>query len=773
MQDTYSTIEEHLDLTLAKLCLDLDMKMYKEVFAAYESLGRRHAICDRLGSHFITAIHEASHAAARGDEGGKSASRRPADLGMGHARQSQFKALCGKLPPAKFESCLVDICEAMCRIMIAFNKMVEEHAVMEESGSAITPEDSEDADDAGPDESSTDPTAEETAAAEAAAAQPFPSTSSAAPAPASASAETITPREYELMKFEVHRGRIWQDAQRQVATYMLEVELSVLPLNTFLQLLGHVRRFVSIGEDFSEHKSPQLEKVIRQKSLTYFWDSHKRMLETLQDQINRDLWVGMAVVKDFNIFFLKEYSFLRKTQKAGGGIGDGDGGEYSGVGGQLKGFVENDQLFRQNRLELAEKDSQSITFERPKPKKQTSVTEDDGDDTPPEGGGAAVATPTPTPTPKAADGPPPPVRPPPPHCSEACMLVVRCFGKYLQMMDVLKAISGEIFESMVELYYYYVDSVWGFFVRSGKLTYQENVLSGRAGTTLARLAKAKAAPPDTIAPSNPDETTRPNLLYEMAKSSPPTLAAGVDLVSDKGLHGLGARVTAVESLTFLATVLRSLRPNFQKRLPSSRARFVDGFYDEMVSPIPELRWLIYKNGAATLLPLAPIVKMISSVKWDPKEILSDHNKYVDELIASVNSLAGKIRRLGEASLPQVAYDSVWTEITHEINVMFVNGYSNTKKCTMEGRALMQLDYRQYLSKLAKVCTVKPNTEHVDIFIRAFYLQEEELEPWLREQRKRYAKQQLTNVIQVQSVKLDKKIKTKMLKFVEELYMYNS
>lgn len=229
----------------------------------------------------------------------------------------------------------------------------------------------------------------------------------------------------------------------------------------------------------------------------------------------------------------------------------------------------------------------------------------------------------------------------------------------------------------------------------------------------------------------------------------------------------------MESLTFLATVLRSLKPNFQKRLLSSRQKFFEGFYAEMVATIPELRWFVYKNAASTLMPLAPIISKIGKVKWDPKEILSQHNGYVGDLVLGLQVVSQRIGILGQKRLPLVAYDSIWTEITHEINVMFVNGFSNTKKCSMEGRALMQLDYREYLSKLSKMCTVKPNTEHVDIFLHAFYLLEDEIEKWLRENRKRYAKKQLQNVINVSSVKLAKKTRQAMLKLVDDLYLYNS
>lgn len=43
---------------------------------------------------------------------------------------------------------------------------------------------------------------------------------------------------------------------------------------------------------------------------------------------------------------------------------------------------------------------------------------------------------------------------------------------------------------------------------------------------------------------------------------------------------------------------------------------------------------------------------------------------------------------------------------------------------------MQLDYRQYLSKLEKITPVEPQVDYVDTFIKAYYLPEADFEAWL-------------------------------------------
>lgn len=63
-------------------------------------------------------------------------------------------------------------------------------------------------------------------------------------------------------------------------------------------------------------------------------------------------------------------------------------------------------------------------------------------------------------------------------------------------------------------------------------------------------------------------------------------------------------------------------------------------------------------------------------------------------------------------------------------------FSYAKKCTHEGRALMQLDYQQFLLKLEKLMTLRPipDKEFVENYIKAFYLPESSMEQWIIERK---------------------------------------
>jgi len=232
---------------------------------------------------------------------------------------------------------------------------------------------------------------------------------------------------------------------------------------------------------------------------------------------------------------------------------------------------------------------------------------------------------------------------------------------------VLKVISVEVFESMQELLLYFMDCVWQFF-SSDCTKYGQNVLSPKARFALTKIAKIRDPAADDF------NSTKPGAKEESSLGVP-DLTDDVQLDSESSLFGLAARVTGMESLTFLATVLRSLKPRLGQRLPGSQGRFILAFFSEIVDVVPELRWFVYKNISARLFDkrLAAMTKKMSSTKWDAKEILSQHNKYIDELVKDLNILSTRIDGLGASRLPSVAYQTIWAEVLQQINAEFLNG----------------------------------------------------------------------------------------------------
>lgn len=68
----------------------------------------------------------------------------------------------------------------------------------------------------------------------------------------------------------------------------------------------------------------------------------------------------------------------------------------------------------------------------------------------------------------------------------------------------------------------------------------------------------------------------------------------------------------------------------------------------------------------------------------------------------------------------------------KLNILL--SFSEAKKCSNGGRALMQLDFTQFLSKFEKISSMRPipHKEYVENYVKAYYLPESELEKWIKE-----------------------------------------
>jgi len=78
----------------------------------------------------------------------------------------------------------------------------------------------------------------------------------------------------------------------------------------------------------------------------------------------------------------------------------------------------------------------------------------------------------------------------------------------------------------------------------------------------------------------------------------------------------------------------------------------------------------------------------------------------------------------------------------------VDGYSYTKKCSDEGRALMSLDVKTLQAGLRKLLPGQAlKMDFVDNYIRAFYLPPEQLLDWAR-LHPEYSVKQLTGLVSV-------------------------
>lgn len=251
----------------------------------------------------------------------------------------------------------------------------------------------------------------------------------------------------------------------------------------------------------------------------------------------------------------------------------------------------------------------------------------------------------------------------------------------------------------------------------------------------------------------------------------PHLSHLVVLTSGDTLYGLAERVVATESLVFLAEQFEFLQPHLDAVMPAVKKPFLQQFYSQTVSTASELRKPIYWIVAGKAIDYEQMLLLMANVKWDVKEIMSQHNIYVDTLLKEFEQFNMRLNEVSKrVRIPLPVSNILWEHCIRLANRTIVEGYANVKKCSNEGRALMQLDFQQFLMKLEKLTDIRPipDKEFVETYIKAYYLTENDMERWIKEHRE-YSTKQLTNLVNVcLGSHINKKARQKLLSAIDDI-----
>uniref|UniRef100_A0A2K5PMH9 VPS50 subunit of EARP/GARPII complex n=1 Tax=Cebus imitator TaxID=2715852 RepID=A0A2K5PMH9_CEBIM len=355
-----------------------------------------------------------------------------------------------------------------------------------------------------------------------------------------------------------------------------------------------------------------------------------------------------------------------------------------------------------------------------------------------------------------------------PILTNTTLNVIRLVGKYMQMMNILKPIAFDVIHFMSQLFDYYLYAIYTFFGRNDSLESTGlGLSSSRLRTTLNRIQESLI---DLEVSADPTATL--TAAEERKEKVPsPHLSHLVVLTSGDTLYGLAERVVATESLVFLAEQFEFLQPHLDAVMPAVKKPFLQQFYSQTVSTASELRKPIYWIVAGKAIDYEQMLLLMANVKWDVKEIMSQHNVYVDALLKEFEQFN---RRLNEVSkrvrIPLPVSNILWEHCIRLANRTIVEGYANVKKCSNEGRALMQLDFQQFLMKLEKLTDIRPipDKEFVETYIKAYYLTENDMERWIKEHRE-YSTKQLTNLVNVcLGSHINKKARQKLLAAIDDI-----
>uniref|UniRef100_A0A8C6XU57 VPS50 subunit of EARP/GARPII complex n=1 Tax=Naja naja TaxID=35670 RepID=A0A8C6XU57_NAJNA len=732
LQDTLEQIEEQLDVALSKICKNFDINHYTKVQQAYRLLGKTQTAMDQLHMHFTQAIHNTVFQVVLGY----------VELCAGNTdtkfQKLQYKDLCTHITSDSYIPCLADLCKALWEVMLSYYRTMDWHEKYDHGESPSSD---------GNNILDTE--------------------------------ETNFDRSYVKKKLEHGLSRIWQDVQLKVKTYLLGTDMSNFKYDDFIFVLDIISRLVQVGEEFCGSKSEVLQDSIRKQSVNYFKNYHRTRLEELRMFLENETWELCPVKSSFSILQLHEFKFMAQSRSPTVSPSKQPALETEGDLTLFEQYCNGGNPFEiqaNNKDDETEDVLASNGYESDEQEKSAYQEYDSDSDVPEELKRDYVDEQTGDAPVKSVSRETLRSRKRSDYClkvnapilTNTTLNVIRLVGKYMQMMNILKPIAFDVIHFMSQLFDYYMYAIYTFFGRNN--TFESTGLglsSSRLRTTLNRIQESLI---DLDVSS--DVTGTLTAVEERKEKVPmPHLSHLVVLTSSNSLYGLAERVVATESLVFLAEQFEFLQSHLDTVMPPAKKPFLQQFYSQTVSTASELRKPIYWIVAAKAIDYEQMLLLMANMKWDVKEIMSQHNIYVDSLLKEFEQFNKRMNEVSKrVRIPLPVSNILWEHCIRLANRTIVEGYANVKKCSNEGRALMQLDFQQFLMKLEKLTDIRPipDKEFVETYIKAYYLTENDMERWIKEHRE-YSTKQLTNLVNVcLGSHINKKAKQKLLAAIDDL-----
>ncbi|KRY00453.1 Coiled-coil domain-containing protein [Trichinella pseudospiralis] len=244
-----------------------------------------------------------------------------------------------------------------------------------------------------------------------------------------------------------------------------------------------------------------------------------------------------------------------------------------------------------------------------------------------------------------------------------------------------------------------------------------------------------------------------------------------ELSSSENMFGLAKRVVCAESVIFVAKQLSEMMPAIVRLLPPDQRTLLEDFNSKTLEIVCEMRAEICQIPCFEAFDFAAIEKAIANVNWEIGELMSQHSAYVDDIVLALGCFN---RRLADVHLkqkiPKEFHTVLWQLCAKFLFDCLIESYSNVKKSSGEGRALMQLDFQQLLLCIERLCGARLVNEKkiVENYIKAYYIPESAIEQWIMNSRNVYTNKQLISVLNA-----SKHISRKMRQHLIDLLLMDS
>ncbi|KAL7636151.1 UNVERIFIED_CONTAM: hypothetical protein RMT77_012908 [Armadillidium vulgare] len=712
LQDTLEMVEEQLDSAVSRVALNFSQILYEKLVIAFGLFNKTQIMLDQLHMHLTSHIHNTAFNIILGYVELYNTSINNICNGQGNSNPSfsklQYSELCKNINQEFFLACFLDLSKSMWNILKNYHSIIKWHK--ETKTLKIGANDNT--------VSTTDIDAQDN---------------------------------YIKQKLDHGLIRLWQDVQAKVRTYILASDPCHFKFDDFLKVLGIINKLIEVGKSFCDSQSETLQDSIKAQSLSFFRSHHSTRMEQLHMFLENEGWEICPVKYNFHINQLVEYRFLKEDFGAK-------------LHTPLSSPRKEVEPLKKNLFEMFDEGSPFDSINEDCIEEnimadevtENALSEDDSDDELSEELKRDFVDEQTGEKPNSTVKKKKDIHKVP-MVTNTTLTILRLFGKYIQMMKLLQPITFDVFRCLSHLFEYYMYAVFTLFTDRG---ISDSNLSPRLRTTLQGIEERLI-----LKETNVDEN-------EVDKvPPPPTLGPNILKDLPESLYSLPVRVIAVESLLFLSQQLEFLQSQIESLMPSSNSKknFLQKFYSNTVLLTSEVRIHVYMHVASRVVDYDSLVNQMSSVKWDISDLMSQHSPYVDVLLRQLQILSMRIEELRRSHpIPSEAEKCLWESVIRYTHRALLEGFASAKKCTNEGRSLMQLDYQQFLMKLDCLTPVRPIPDRhlVESYIKAYYLPDNALEEWVNTNQTSYSTRQLVSLISCMT-RISKKTKQKIISVLED------
>ncbi|VIO90484.1 Uncharacterized protein BM_BM17349 [Brugia malayi] len=526
---------------------------------------------------------------------------------------------------------------------------------------------------------------------------------------------------------------IFKTASVKFSTLLYCHDLSLLKIDQFLDIIEMSNRFKQFGRTYFGNVCGEVTMSLEKQSDQYFKRFHYDRMDELRMFLENEAFALCPVPLQFTLFDFQEFSFLKELSGCRGGV---DSSLHSKIDLDLGEPLDfqilqptdvNPFLMGTTDMDSSAKDVDITIISSAKNSSNDDV---DNDRYRLDGSFSQLA----------------------PILCNASLNLLRFIGKYIRMAYVLHSVADQAVNGIFELCSYFFFAVYSFFV-SNAHSVTESFFSPNLKNVMDNLES------DLFSDDSPSEGAN------KFKCFPCTLLQDVKLDSAPS-YALRERIVGAESVNFISKQLDLIRPVIESLVNRD---VIEKYYTEILAVIPKMRECIYACAISCLIDYDWFVNDIMTTKWDICQLQSQHSTYVDNILqefSRINDLLSEIAK--QIPITRPVQKTFWSIVIYCTFNALVKGYGEFgKKCSNEGRALMQLDFQQLIAKLEQLIDFMPipHKAYVENYIKAYYLPESSMESWILQHRE-YTTNQIITLLNV-ATHISKKARTRIINALEE------